>query len=217
MEHAGAGRMLVAGLGLREGLILEALNAKLPRPAEVSENAIRSLVSRFASWDERRATRRKTIAEKLSAVLLRSGSAFQREMTSLAATILDIGRSVEYYRRHEHAAMILRSAGLDGFSHREILYLSLIIKIAGSPDWRGRDYRPLLRNGDLEEIARAAVILSLADEMEHRVPPGRAPRLRCRVAGSSVLVSEPALAAWEPAGLAEQFRSNFGKTLRVSG
>jgi len=217
MEHIGAGRMLVAGLGLREGLILEALGVELPEPRLVRASAVRALVSRFTSWDERRAGRRKKIAETLSSVLSPPDSRFQSEMLVHAAVILDIGRSVEYYRRHEHASMILRSAGLNGFGHREILYLSLIIEVAEHFEWKERSFKPILRNGDLDEITRSAVLLSLADEIEHRVPLHRAPRLGCRIAGNSVVLSEPALAAWDPGSIAEAFVRSFGRNLRVSG
>ena len=216
MEHTGAGRMLVAGLGLREGLILEALGLELPESRAVRASAVRALVSRFTSWDDRRARRRKILVETLSSALLSPESHFQREMLLHAAVILDVGRSVEYYRRHEHAAMILRSAGLNGFGHREILYLSLIMEVAEHIEWKERNFKPLLRNGDLDEITRSAVLLSLADEIEHRVPAHRAPRLRCRLAGNAFVLSEPALAAWDPGEIADSFLRCFGRKLRVA-
>ena len=123
------------------------------------------------------------IQETLCDALLPPGSDLAREMLMHASVVLDIGRSVDYYRRHEHAAMILRSSGLNGFGHREILYLSLILDLGEELDWRGKDYRPLLRNGDLAEIARSAVLLSVADEIEHRILPRRVPHLDCRVSG----------------------------------
>ena len=174
-------------------------------------------MSRFTSWDEKRTGRRRQLAETLAGALLPGESSFQREMLRHAAVILDIGRSVGYYRRHEHAAMILRSAGLNGFGHREILYLSLIMEVAEHIEWKERSYKPLLRSGDLDEITSAAVLLALADEIEHRVPARRAPRLQCRLTGRAVELSEPALAAWEPGNIAESFFRSFGRKLRVKG
>ena len=133
-----------------------------------------------------------------------------------ATMLLDIGRSVEYYRRHEHAAMILRSAGLNGFGHREILYLSLIMEAADHFDLTGVNFKPLLQKEDLGEIIRSAVLLFLADEIEHRVPVQRQPRLKCRITGSTVVVTEPALTAWDPRRVAGAFESSFGKKLRIS-
>lgn len=212
----GAGRMLVAGLGLREGLILEALGADLPAPREVRRSAVAALVSRFACWDEARARRRKMIQETLCDALLPPGSDLAREMLGHASVVLDIGRSVDYYRRHEHAAMILRSSGLNGFGHRDILYLSLILDLGEDLDWRGREYRPLLRNGDLAEIARSAILLLLADEIEHRILPRRVPHLVCRVSGAAVILSEKALASWDPGVLGVSFARVFGKRLKIS-
>jgi exopolyphosphatase/guanosine-5'-triphosphate,3'-diphosphate pyrophosphatase len=215
MEQVGAGRMLVAGLGLREGLILEALGTDLPAPREVRRSAVAALVSRFACWDEHRARRRRAIQETLCDALLPPGSDLAREMLMHASMVLDIGRSVDYYRRHEHAAMILRSSGLNGFGHREILYLSLILDLGAGLDWRGREYRPLLRNGDLAEIARSAVLLSLADEIEHRILPRRLSHLVCRVSGRVVTLREKSLASWDPGILAVSFARVFGKRLEI--
>jgi exopolyphosphatase/guanosine-5'-triphosphate,3'-diphosphate pyrophosphatase len=216
LEQVGAGRMLVAGLGLREGLLLEALGMGLPAPESVRAHAVRALVSRFSGWDEARAARRKRIAEQLASALFPPEDEALHEMTGLAATLLDIGRTVEYYSRHEHAAMILRSAGLEGFTHREVLYLSLIIEVSEKIEWKERSYRPLLRNGDLDEITRSAIVLSLSDEIEHRIPLRRAPRLLCRVSGGAVALSEPALASWDPGNLAVDFDLWFGKKLKVT-
>lgn len=212
----GAGRMLVAGLGLREGLILEALGAELPAPRDVRRSAVEALVSRFACWDANRARRRRMIQETLCDALLPPGSDLAREMLMHASVVLDIGRSIDYYRRHEHAAIILRSSGLNGFGHREILYLSLILDLGEDLDWRGRDYRPLLRNGDLAEIARSAVLLSLADAIEHRILPRRIPRVECRVTAGTVVLREQSLAAWDPGVLATSFAGVFGKSLKIS-
>lgn len=143
------------------------------------------------------------------------GSDLAREMLMHASVVLDIGRSVDYYRRHEHAAMILRSSGLNGFGHREILYLSLILDLGEELDWRGKDYRPLLRNGDLAEIARSAVLLSVADEVEHRILPRRVPHLDCRVSTGTVTLHEPALASWNPGILGASFARVFGKALKI--
>jgi exopolyphosphatase/guanosine-5'-triphosphate,3'-diphosphate pyrophosphatase len=217
MERVSAGRMLVAGHGLREGLILEALRMELPEPGAVRASAVQALVSRFTSWDERRAARRKAIVETLASALLPPDDRFQREMLLHAAVILDVGRNVEYFRRHEHAAMILRSAGLDGFGHREILYLSVLMEVAEHFEWKERSFKPLLRNSDLVDITRSAVLLSLGDVIEHRIPASRVPHLRCRLAGTSVVLGEPALAAWDPGNIADVFVRSFGRKLRVSG
>jgi exopolyphosphatase / guanosine-5'-triphosphate,3'-diphosphate pyrophosphatase len=217
MAHVGAGRVVVAGLGLREGLILDALGSELPPPRAVRDTAVAALVSRFACWDERRAGRRRQLAEQLASALLPPGDSLAREMLGHAADLLDIGRSIDYYRRHEHAAVIVRSSGLSGFGHREILYLSLVLELADEGDWRGKAYKPLLGDKDLAAISRAAILLALADEIEHRMLPRRRAHLRCRVTRETAILRESSLAAWSPGPLAESFQRAFGRELRVAG
>jgi len=215
MERVGARRLLVAGLGLREGLLLEALGLDLPAPAAVRASSVRALVSRFSCWDARRAARRRHLVEQLGAALSFGANAFALEMTLVAATVLDIGRNVEYYRRHEHAAMILRSAGLNGFGHREVLYLSLIIEVSERIEWRERTFKPLLKDSDLDEITRSAIILALADRIEHRIPIARAPRMTVRAGPRTVTISEAALSSWDPPEVAAAFERWFSKRLRI--
>src|SRR4030095_14471975 len=46
------------------------------------------------------------------------------ERLAQATNLLDIGRSVDYYRRYQHTADMITEADLDGFSHRKLALLS---------------------------------------------------------------------------------------------
>ena len=66
----------------------------------------------------------------------------QRELLSFAATMLDVGRSVDYYKRYEHAAEIALSTDLVGFSHRAIALMAAVIQRADSPKASLKPLRP---------------------------------------------------------------------------
>ena len=104
-----------------------------------------------------------------------------RERLEQAATILDIGRSIDYYSRHAHAADILTESDLAGFSHRKLALLAAVVREAGEDGSVIRSYRPLLGPADRQEVSRESAILAIADEIEHRVPPRAELPVRCVV------------------------------------
>ena len=97
-----------------------------------------------------------------------------RERVSQAATILDIGRSIDYYRRYEHTADILTESDLAGFSHRKLALLAAVIRQAGDEKMKVSVYRPLLGPDDRDPVARQATFVAIADEVEQRIAPGKA-------------------------------------------
>jgi exopolyphosphatase/guanosine-5'-triphosphate,3'-diphosphate pyrophosphatase len=217
MDAVGAGQLLVAGQGLREGLVLEAYGHRIPPPAAVRASSIAALARRFAGWESARAARRSALALSLYRKLEPHAPPLFEELLAHAASALDSGRSMDYYRRHEHTAMILRSTGLQGFLHREILLLAAVVEMADDERWSLKPYRPLLHEDDLAVLERAAVVLALADRVEQRLPPGRAPLVACTVTRQTVRLGEPFLAAWEDTEFAERFGRAFGKRLEMDG
>jgi exopolyphosphatase/guanosine-5'-triphosphate,3'-diphosphate pyrophosphatase len=132
-----------------------------------------------------------------------------------AARILDIGRTVDFFDRHEHVADLLLATDLGGFSHRQVALLAAIVRQAGDEDARPRSLAPLVTREDRGAVERAAVLLTLADEITERCAPGSSPTLQCRVRGGEVVVSVQALASWGVRGLSERFLAAFGRRLRV--
>jgi exopolyphosphatase/guanosine-5'-triphosphate,3'-diphosphate pyrophosphatase len=132
-----------------------------------------------------------------------------------AARILDVGRTVDFFDRHEHVADLLLATDLGGFSHRQVALLAVIVRQAGDEDARPRSLAPLVTREDRAAVERAAVLLTLADEITERSPPGTTPALQCRLRGREAVVSVPALGSWGVRGLVERFEAAFGRRLRV--
>ena len=209
-----ASDVIVSGQGLREGLALDAFSESTGSIEQTRSESIRALARRFATWDARRAARRMAIGMRLLDALEPDAGLGERERFRTASTLLDVGRSVDYYRRHRHAADILIEADLVGFTHRELALLAAVIRSAGDESSRWQSYRPLLDAQDAPTVAREGCILQLADEIEHRLAREETDSVRCEVEGKNVVLSAPVLDPWRRERLQGRFSNAFGKRLR---
>jgi exopolyphosphatase/guanosine-5'-triphosphate,3'-diphosphate pyrophosphatase len=211
----GADQIIVSGEGVREGLARSLARGTLEPTETVRRSSLEALASRFTGWSQERARRREALAAALQAALAPGATGEMAEALGQAARVLDIGRTVDFFDRHEHVADLLLTTDLGGFSHRQVALLAAVVRQAGDEDARPRSLAPLVKRQDREPIERAAVLLSLADEITARCPPGSSPALRCRTRRGEATVAVPALASWGVRGLGERFQAAFGRRLRV--
>jgi len=209
-------RFVVAGQGLREGIVLLRCGIDLPSPQIVRARSVATLMAHFTTHNPGRARRRRDIALALYKSLEPHAEPILKEMLTHAAELLDIGKSIDFYRLQAHTANILRSSGLLGFSHRGIALLSAIVELAAETGWNLKRARPLLQEDDHLPLERAGLALSLADVIEQRLPPGQIAPAVIRSHVGAFVVYEPALAAWEGFELRARFRKAFGKELQVA-
>ncbi len=214
MEHVDASELWVSGQGLREGVALDALGVETPPVHAVRTASIAAMVSRFASWDPGRAERRARIALLLYTALDPDASPKWRERLEQAATLLDVGRSIDYYRRFEHTSDVITHGDLAGFTHRKLALLAAIVRFAGDDRVRIQQYRPLITPDDRPAVARAAAILELADEIEHRLPPGLADGFEAEERGRTVFLDVPLFDPWRRQELSERFARTYRRRLR---
>ncbi|HEX6739784.1 MAG TPA: hypothetical protein VF310_16005, partial [Vicinamibacteria bacterium] len=132
-----------------------------------------------------------------------------------ACRVLDIGRSVDFFERHEHAADIVLATELDGFSHRQIALLAAVLRRAGDEKADPRSLSPLVKGDDTEAVERAAVLLVLADDIEERSPSHRPLEVRCEVRKGVATVRVRGLLGWRPRQLGARFERAFGLDLVV--
>jgi exopolyphosphatase/guanosine-5'-triphosphate,3'-diphosphate pyrophosphatase len=216
MDVLEAPDVLVSGQGVREGLAHGMIGEELPAPAAVRASSIAALVSRFDGFSAASARRRCALAGVLYDDLEPDAHPEFREALDQAATVLDIGRSIDLFDRHEHVAEIVLATDLNGFSHRGIALVSAILRSAGDNDTRARSYAPLLAGDDGEKVLRAAVLLALADDVEERCPPGAQIHLECRIRKDEVVVRVPELGGWRDRKIGPRFGKAFGRTLTVA-
>jgi exopolyphosphatase/guanosine-5'-triphosphate,3'-diphosphate pyrophosphatase len=213
LEHVGAAELTVSSQGLREGLAFDAVGLRETPIEEVRRASILAFASRFSTWDPDRAQRRATVARSILRSLEPEAGASAHERLTQATNLLDVGRSVDYYRRYQHTADMITEADLDGFSHRKLALLSAVVRQAGDEGMSVSRYRPLLGPDDRPQLARSATVLALADEIEHRLPPGHGGEVHCVVQGKRVMLEAPVYDPWRREALAGRFQVAFGKRL----
>jgi len=216
LDLLSAEEVCVSGQGVREGLARSLMSEDLLPVAEVRRSSLRALCGRFVGWDPVSAERRAAIAEQLLGALELSPDPDVREGLFLGAFALDVGRSVDFFNRHEHVADIVLATDLLGFTHRGAALLSAVLRAAGDEDAEPRSYAPLVTGRDEDAVHRAGALLALADDLEERCPRGTKVALDCRVLKDEVVVKAPALAGWRPRTLGRRFERAFGRRLTVS-
>ncbi|MGH2673731.1 MAG: hypothetical protein ACRDHC_12215, partial [Actinomycetota bacterium] len=212
MRHLGAENVVVSSRGLREGLALGDLSF-VPSPRQVRTISSATLAARFATWDIAAADRRASLAAQLIEALDPAATSVGVEMLEHAATLLDVGKAIDHYERFEHAAMIVTTADLAGFTHESLGILSAILRYAGGDTSLG-PYARLIPLGDRPAVRRAAVTLALAEELNRRIPPREPASLRCTWRGRFE-IEAPVPAPWQPRAVADRFRAVFGAKLSV--
>jgi len=196
LESVGASGMLVSGQGLREGIALSLFSDELPGAAEVREAAVEALAARFSSWDARLADHRVRATEMLIQGLDPDLEPDMRESLVHAARLLDIGRSVDFYNRHEHTTSIVLDSDLSGFSHRAAAVLAAITRLAGKDGASLKALSPIVGSADQATLARAAAILDLSDSIVRQWPPDSDAAPGCQRDGAALRLHADWLHPW---------------------
>jgi exopolyphosphatase/guanosine-5'-triphosphate,3'-diphosphate pyrophosphatase len=214
MRHVGARKLVVSSRGLREGLALDAQHGTIPSASWVRTISVATLAARFATWNPSLADRRVGLAARLHQALDPSAPPSVSEMLGHAATLVDVGRAIDYYDRFEHAAMMVTAADLAGFTHADLGALTAILRQADD-DTRLGPYGRMIPPEERQAVLKAASALTLADELNRRVLPGAPTPLSCNWLRRGFEVVAPVPAGWHPRGVADRFRKVFGRPLIV--
>ena len=208
--------ILVSGQGLREGVALAQARATLPPPAEVRASAIAALGARFATWSRRSAEQRALFASTLLDALDPGVSPELRETLLHAATILDVGRSVDIYNLHEHTLNIVSSADLSGFSHRAIALLGALVRLSGKDSAGLKQFAPLVGQSDQASLVRLAAILALADALVAQAPPVQPAGVSCHRTNNGLALAAPWLVSWPLQSAIRRIQQIFAVPIQTS-
>jgi exopolyphosphatase/guanosine-5'-triphosphate,3'-diphosphate pyrophosphatase len=217
MDFLAIPHLLVSGQGLREGLALTLAQAPITSARAVRAGAVAALARRFSAHSPQRAEWRVTIAVALIRVLMEDADNGAIENIEHAAKLIDIGRSIDFYNRHEHTCTIILRADLPGFSQQQRAQLAATVEKAGGSRTSSRRYRPLLSAAQMRDVERAGVILALADGIEPRTHPTDQLAINRLDSRREIILSIPLAAPWYPEDLLRRATRAFGKRLVIAG
>jgi exopolyphosphatase/guanosine-5'-triphosphate,3'-diphosphate pyrophosphatase len=163
MDRLLANQLTVAGYGLREGVALRSVTDEAAALDDVQRVAVASLGGQFLNWDRTRADRRAGLVARLLAALR---PMFPLEVTTAAgcaARLLELGSSIDYYRRFAHSSRIIADANLDGYSHHTLALTAAAVLAVGEREASIKGFAPLLGPADCQVIEQVAAVVGLAD------------------------------------------------------
>ena len=227
LEHGGFDGAEVTEAGLREGVFFEHLLGEPPLFGDVRRQSVLNLAARYGSHPERDPHVAHVVRlalglfDALAAAGLHDGDPAERELLWAACALHDIGMTVDYDDHHKHSRYLVLSAGLPGFTQREMALVGQAVRFhrKGLPTLG--PFSALGRPGDGRRLARMAVLLRLAEDLERsrdQAVRGVRPEVDDDVVRLSLDVADEAamqVPRWAAGREDELFRRAFGRSLAV--
>lgn len=224
MDRVGLDEVEVCAQGLRWGVFYEHyLGRDHPIFPDVRAASVRN-VAEIYRYDRVHAEHVARLAlrvlDEMTRLGLHGADAVDRELLWAAGLLHDVGVIVDYNDHHKHGEYLVLNAGLPGFDHRELATIALLVRghRKAMPSTNGLSR--LFRAGDDERLARLAVCLRLAEQLER----GRGQRvrdLRLIERGDTVellldAVEDVTLARWAARNESVAFERATGRPFEVS-
>ncbi len=210
--------LLVSGHGVREGAFFHRFLEAPHLLPDVRGFSVRNRARQFPQPPGHLLQVRELATQLFDQLApLHGMGAGERELLDAAAVLHDSGTLLDYFRHDVHGAYLLTSAPLDGFSHRELALLALVVRYHRRGRPKLGDFKSLCRPGDKQVLLQLAVCLRLAESFE-RSRAGRIRGLDVLRRGERVTVrleadEEPTIELWEAGKHAAAFREAFGRRL----
>jgi len=138
------------------------------------------------------------------------------QAATAAARLLDIGASIDHYRRHEHSARIVCDANLDGYSHRTLALIAAALYAVGEREATVKGYAPLLGAADQPTVEQIAAGVALADALVRygSVDPET---ISLERSNSHMVLAAPVLDEWPLEAPTRRAEQAFGATISRDG
>lgn len=209
--------------GLRNGLLLDLVRRTAGAQAETPAVDGALALGRRFGFDEPHAMQVARLAVSLFDQLSRIHGlpAAERELLEAAAILHDLGHAVANQRHHKHSYYLIANSDIVGLDDRERELVALVARFhRRSPPDRSRGELRGLSAADYRTVRRLAVLLRLADSLDHghrqtitavtATTTRGAVRLRLRTRGPSDLET------WDAEREAVLFRRTFGRRLEIA-
>jgi exopolyphosphatase/guanosine-5'-triphosphate,3'-diphosphate pyrophosphatase len=221
MRRGRFASLTVSGQGLREGVFYEQflVGESPPLFSDMRGFSVQNL-ARIYNYEALHTAKVRDLSLSLYDQLraLHGYGEWERELLGYAATLHDIGVAIGYYDHHKHGAYLVMNSALQGFSHREIVMLALLVRAHRKGDVSVEAYSAILPPGDGERIARLAALLRLAEYLERsksqviqslHVEMGDPIRVVTRSVGDATVE------IWDANRRAGLFQKAFGKPIEI--
>jgi exopolyphosphatase / guanosine-5'-triphosphate,3'-diphosphate pyrophosphatase len=168
LERAvGVDHILVSGAGIREGIALEAIRAKLPASSETLVDRSVAAASASFAFDDERGREVAEVADRLFGLLAGRYGWGRSERLALraAAGMHDAGVAVDLWNHPQHSSYLIRNYPIWGLDQREIILASMAAYLHDGDDppsaWKRR-YQPLAGGAEVATAVRLGAILEVA-------------------------------------------------------
>jgi len=228
LKHVGARSVEITKRGLKEGLLLEAvesLGVALPSataPEQVRLDGAAAIARRYAA-DEAHGSQVAALACKLfeGTRALHALADDARSELEVAALLHDIGNFVSFEKHHKHSAYLIQHSPLPGFSDPARARVAAIVRYhrrsgpaAAHAEWQ------VLTKTDRERVRVLASILRVADSLDrsHRhVVKDLAVECTKKEVLVKLTVGGPAeMEMWAATEKADMFHKTFRRTLKLT-
>ncbi|HWK27885.1 MAG TPA: Ppx/GppA phosphatase family protein [Solirubrobacter sp.] len=223
MEAGGFGMFEATDAGLREGVFFETQLGDPPLVDDVRVATVRNLAAEYHT-DFTHAEHVAALALSLWDALARAGvhrgDPKERELLWATAMLHDIGMAIDYDDHHKHSRYLILSAGLPGYSPREVGLIGQAVRYHRKGNPGLGEFSALARDGDDALLNRIAAAVRVAEQLERsrdqavhgvdvRVEDGRVDlTLRADV--------DVTIARWATERQGDVFRRAFGRELSVA-
>ena len=129
LQHIGAEKVTTSGVGVREGLFLHHKLSKAPYRLPVNSNpSVKSIRDRFDILSLPYGNKKKT-AKKLYLLFASRFDKAEKYTKTLETllTLSDIGKTLTIYHQNRHASYIAMQELNYGFTHKEMVLISLLL------------------------------------------------------------------------------------------
>lgn len=223
METGGFEGIEVTRFGLREGVFLERfLGGELPLTPDVRRDAVDRLAAHFRPdrrHDGHVARLSRELLDGLAAAGLVEPTEADRELLDAACALHDIGTAIDYADHHKHSRYLILSAGLPGFSPRELLLVALVARWHRKGDPDPSELGSIARDDDADRLELLAGIVRMAEQLE-RARDGSIRSIRVDAADGVVRLSaeaggDPTVPLWAAKRNADLLERALGRELEV--
>lgn len=187
LAASGRDGLVISAHGMREGAFMRHF---LPPPEhrvdDVRAFAVSSRLARYPVPQPHNRHVRRLAARLFDGLApLHRLEAKEAELLDAAAALHDLGAAIDYYHHAQHGTYLLLSKPMHGFSHREQVLITLMVRYheKGTPKTNG--YEQVLRPGDRTLLRHLTACLRLAEYLE-RARAGRIRDLEVEIGDAAV-------------------------------